>query len=131
CDQEPAGAGQLAHEELEYGRFRLPVIQIGLDHVHLIKIGEQRGSRQIHSTSSSGHGLFITSVEVDRRGRATSIPSLLPPTQQDLREGMGSPRARRGSDQAFLISIFFSALTASGLFCAVIVRTPLSNFASI
>src|SRR5271166_619063 len=41
-EQESPPGGQLAHEELEHRGLRVAMIQVGLHHVELVKIGEQR-----------------------------------------------------------------------------------------
>jgi len=46
--QETAPRRQLAGKELEHRRLRLAAIQISLDHVHLVEIGEQRTGQWIH-----------------------------------------------------------------------------------
>ena len=38
-DQEATTGRKLAYEEFEYGRLRLAMIKVGLDHVELIEIG--------------------------------------------------------------------------------------------
>ena len=40
-DQETPPRRKLPHEELEDGRFRLAMIQISLDHVELVEIGQK------------------------------------------------------------------------------------------
>ena len=47
--QKPAPGRKLADEEFEYRRLRLAMIQVRLDHVELIEIGEQRRRGIIHS----------------------------------------------------------------------------------
>ncbi len=47
-DQETASRRQPADEELEHRRSGLAMIQVGLNHVELIEIGEQRVRRPIH-----------------------------------------------------------------------------------
>ena len=46
--QESAASRQLAHEELEYRSPGIAMIQVGLHHVELIEVGEQRIRRLIH-----------------------------------------------------------------------------------
>ena len=41
-EQKPAPRRQAAHEQLEHRRLGVAMIQIGLDHVDLIKVGQQR-----------------------------------------------------------------------------------------
>src|SRR6516225_5416380 len=52
-DQEAATGRKLSHEEFEYGRLPLAMVQVGLDHVELIEIGQQRSCRVIHSDTTS------------------------------------------------------------------------------
>jgi hypothetical protein len=47
-DEEPALGRELAHEELEHRGSRLPVIQVGLDHVELVEVGEERALSRVH-----------------------------------------------------------------------------------
>lgn len=49
CDQEPASCRKFAHEEFEYRCLRLATIQVCLDHVELIKIGQQGRGHLRHS----------------------------------------------------------------------------------
>ncbi len=46
--QEAAARRQFADEELEHRGFGVAMIQIGLDHVEMIEVGEQRAGRRIH-----------------------------------------------------------------------------------
>ena len=49
CRHEEASASwKPTHEELEYGRIRLAMIQICLKHVQLIQISQQRACRWVH-----------------------------------------------------------------------------------
>ena len=50
-DQKAALARELAHEELEDRGFCLATIQVGLHHVELIEIGQQRACRRIHAAT--------------------------------------------------------------------------------
>ena len=49
--QEASARRKPAHEELEHGRIRLAMVQIGLEHVQLIQIGQQRACRGIHEAN--------------------------------------------------------------------------------
>ena len=60
-DEKAALRRQLAHEELEYRRPRLAVLQVGLDHVELVEVGEQRARGEVRVV----HG--VTSAEGTRR----------------------------------------------------------------
>src|SRR6185436_17903860 len=46
--KETSARRQLANKELEHRRLGLIVVQVGLDHVELIKICQQRASRAVH-----------------------------------------------------------------------------------
>src|SRR6202048_5547122 len=48
-EQETAPRRQFAHEKLEYRGLRVSMIQVGLHHVELVEIGEQRAFAGIHS----------------------------------------------------------------------------------
>src|ERR1700738_2484977 len=48
-EQETAPRRQFAHEKLEYRGLRVSMIQVGLHHVELVEVGEQRGFAGIHS----------------------------------------------------------------------------------
>ena len=45
--RNPRRAGSLTHEELEDRRLGLAMGQIGLNHIELVKIGEQRSSSPV------------------------------------------------------------------------------------
>ena len=47
-DQETASRRQPAHEQLEHRGLGLAALEIGLQHVELVEIGEQRIPRRIH-----------------------------------------------------------------------------------
>ena len=46
--QESASRRQLANEELEHGGFCVAMLKVGLEHVELIEVGEQRAGFGIH-----------------------------------------------------------------------------------
>src|SRR4029077_1144853 len=54
--QESAASRQLAHEELEYRNPGIAMIRVGLHHIELIEVGEQRIRRLIH-LAIRGHWL--------------------------------------------------------------------------
>ena len=47
-DEEPALGRKLAHEELEHRGPPLPMIQVSLDHVELVEVGEERARSRVH-----------------------------------------------------------------------------------
>jgi hypothetical protein len=51
-DQEAAALRQRADEEFEHGRAGLAMVQIGLAHVELVEIGEERAGQRIHRAAS-------------------------------------------------------------------------------
>ena len=46
--KEASASRKPTHKELEYGGVRLAMIQVGLKHVELIQISQQRACRRIH-----------------------------------------------------------------------------------
>jgi hypothetical protein len=56
-EQEAAPRRQATDEEFEHCRAGVAMIQIGLDHVDLIKIGQQWTGRDLHGGGFHGCGL--------------------------------------------------------------------------
>jgi hypothetical protein len=70
-DQESAPSRKLANEELEYGCLCLPMLKIGLNHVELIEIGQQRIIHQPPSHANKQNSSNSTQLreitKLDRR----------------------------------------------------------------
>ncbi len=53
-DKKAPASGKPAHKELEYRRIRLAMIQIGLKHRQLIKVGQKSACRRMHMANPVG-----------------------------------------------------------------------------
>ena len=61
-DQKSPARRKFANEKFEDRRLGLAMVQIGLDHVELVKVREQRAGQQVHLTTrprSAGNGLRL------------------------------------------------------------------------
>ena len=56
-NEKPTPGRQLAHEEFEDRRLGFPMLQVGLDHVELVEVGEQWACGKIHGPPAAQSAL--------------------------------------------------------------------------